>query len=146
MRNNAKAVLAAALLAGVAAPATAAAPASKAALRAVAVRPTGPRASPIQYYGGRYYDDRYDWWYFTHPLPEFGYGYDWRYGYSPYPYGYGDYGYYGYGRYYGSYGYGAYYGYDGYGGRAEWCAWRYRSYDPASGSFLGYDGFIHYCG
>ncbi len=26
-----------------------------------------------------------------------------------------------------------------------WCAQHYRSYDPASGTFLGYDGYRHPC-
>ncbi|HTQ81830.1 MAG TPA: BA14K family protein [Pseudolabrys sp.] len=26
-----------------------------------------------------------------------------------------------------------------------WCARRYRSYDPASGTFLGLDGYRHPC-
>lgn len=64
--------------------------------------------------------------------------------------------------YYDSYAYGGYpyddtYAYyddddDGYvgatvgtGGDAAYCAQRYRSYDPASGTFLGYDGQRHPC-
>ena len=62
------------------------------------------------------------------------------------------------------YGYGAYgyapYGYSGYapgyyddgyvavapgGGGDGYCMQRYRSYDPASGTFLGYDGLRHPC-
>ena len=31
------------------------------------------------------------------------------------------------------------------GGDASYCAQRYRSYDPASGTFLGYDGLRHPC-
>jgi BA14K-like protein len=31
-------------------------------------------------------------------------------------------------------------------GNATFCARRYRSYDPASGTFLGYDGRRHRCG
>lgn len=27
----------------------------------------------------------------------------------------------------------------------EYCASRYRSFDPASGTYLGYDGYRHYC-
>jgi hypothetical protein len=69
----------------------------------------------------------------------------------PYGYGYGP-----------SYGYGAYapaYVDDGYvdegyvavapggggGSAAAYCAQRYRSYDPRSGTFLGYDGLRHPC-
>ncbi len=33
----------------------------------------------------------------------------------------------------------------GYGGDPASCARRYRSYDPASGTFLGYDGARHPC-
>ncbi|WP_243369101.1 BA14K family protein [Microvirga solisilvae] len=32
-----------------------------------------------------------------------------------------------------------------YGGNASYCAQRYRSYDPASGTYLGYDGRRHPC-
>ncbi len=31
-------------------------------------------------------------------------------------------------------------------GNATFCAQRYRSYDPASGTFLGYEGRRHRCG
>jgi len=34
----------------------------------------------------------------------------------------------------------------GYGGPQSYCARRYRSYDPGSGTYLGYDGFRHRCG
>lgn len=38
-------------------------------------------------------------------------------------------------------------GYRGHGGsRADWCAWRYRSYNPRTGYYVGYDGYRHYCG
>ena len=33
----------------------------------------------------------------------------------------------------------------GVGGDASYCAQRYRSYDPASGTYLGYDGIRHPC-
>ncbi|NLS74659.1 BA14K family protein, partial [Bradyrhizobium brasilense] len=64
------------------------------------------------------------------------------------------------GAYYGSgYGYGPGYYDDSYGyydepsvavevpsgGGASYCAQRYRSYDPASGTYLGYDGRRHPC-
>ena len=70
--------------------------------------------------------------------------------------GYGAYavGRYGYSGYYGTPGY-TNYGYSGYygtpgdassGGRDDaYCASRYRSYDPASGTYLGYDGVRHSC-
>ncbi len=38
-----------------------------------------------------------------------------------------------------------YYPTPGYGGDAAYCASRYRSYDPATGTFLGYDGLRHPC-
>jgi hypothetical protein len=52
-----------------------------------------------------------------------------------------------YSGYYGSYGYPApYYGGYGYGGNAvAYCASRFRSYDPSSGTYLGYDGYRHPC-
>lgn len=53
--------------------------------------------------------------------------------------------YYGPGYYYGP---GPYY-YDDYayspGGSVAYCEQRYRSYDPASGTYLGYDGVRHPC-
>jgi len=59
----------------------------------------------------------------------------------PYYYGYrGPYGYYGYRAPYGVYG--AY----PYGGSAVgYCLSRFKSYDPYSGTYLGYDGFRHPC-
>ena len=32
------------------------------------------------------------------------------------------------------------------GSDPAYCAQRYRSYDPASGTYLGYDGLRHLCG
>ena len=60
------------------------------------------------------------------------YGYDYAPGYSSYGYdpGYTEYSY--------SPGYGG-------GGSIAYCEQRYRSYDPASGTYLGYDGFRHPC-
>ncbi|QWG17341.1 BA14K family protein [Bradyrhizobium sediminis] len=55
------------------------------------------------------------------------------------------------------YGYYGYYGYPGYygpayvvappyvGGAVAYCAQRYRSYDPYSGTYLGFDGYRHPC-
>jgi hypothetical protein len=42
---------------------------------------------------------------------------------------------------------GGYYGYGGYGygGADAACAQKYRSYDPASNTYLGYDGYRHPC-
>jgi hypothetical protein len=66
---------------------------------------------------------------------------------------------YGYGGYYDPY-YGDDYAYDGYyddeypaysgyvastGVDPGYCAQRYKSYDPASGTYLGYDGLRHPC-
>ena len=47
------------------------------------------------------------------------------------------------------YGTGPYYDYGyayapGYGG-ADYCVRRFRSYDPRSGTYLGYDGYRHPC-
>ena len=56
------------------------------------------------------------------------------YYYGPYPY------------YYGAPYPPAYYPAPAYGGDAAgYCASRYRSYDPATGTFLGYDGVRHPC-
>jgi BA14K-like protein len=67
------------------------------------------------------------------------------------PYYYGGYYPYGYGAY-PAYDYpppAPYYGGPAYGGPggddAGYCAQRYRSYDPATGTFLGYDGQRHPC-
>lgn len=43
------------------------------------------------------------------------------------------------------YGYGQGYGQGYGGGHVEWCLNRYRSYDPASDTFMGYDGYRHRC-
>jgi hypothetical protein len=70
--------------------------------------------------------------------------------------GYGAYaaGRYDYSGYYGTpgytnYGYSGYYGTPGYtssgGSDDAYCSSRYRSYDPASGTYLGYDGVRHSC-
>jgi len=40
---------------------------------------------------------------------------------------------------------GPYYGYGGYNAHVQWCLNRYRSYDPASDTYLGYDGYRHRC-
>jgi hypothetical protein len=59
------------------------------------------------------------------------YGYDYDYGYAP---GYA----YDYDPGYSSYGYAP-------GGASAYCAQRFRSYDPASGTYLGFDGLRHPC-
>jgi hypothetical protein len=71
--------------------------------------------------------------------------------YAYYGGGYGDPGYYYDNGYYGDYG-PDYYSDSGVavapapvGGDASYCAQRYRSYDPASGTYLGYDGQRHPC-
>jgi hypothetical protein len=91
------------------------------------------------------------------PRPWNGYG---GYGYGGYGYGGYDSGYNSYGPSYGGYGYDpgyqAYQEYPGYNvGYADYsaagaqdaayCAQRFRSYDPASGTYLGYDGQRHPC-
>jgi hypothetical protein len=89
-----------------------------------------------------------------HDHDRFGRGFGFAAG-SALGYGYG--GYYG-DPYYGDYAYNDYYddGYPGYVGDPgyvvsggvdpAYCAQRYRSYDPASGTYLGYDGLRHPCG
>lgn len=97
------------------------------------------------------------------------YGYRTSYGYGGWNrgrgYGYGGPGYGAGQAYYGAYGrpdlvypgggYG--HGYSGgYGGgyaagprdpaRSQWCAWRFRSYDPGSGYYRAYSGRLVYCG
>jgi hypothetical protein len=85
--------------------------------------------------------------------PWYGYDYDYDYapGYSSYYTGYGP-SYYGYGYDpgYTTYGYRYSPGYSTYGYSAgdrdaAYCAQRYRSYDSASGTYLGYDGIRHSC-
>jgi hypothetical protein len=75
----------------------------------------------------------------------YGYSYDPGYSYAPAP-GYS------YGPAPGNYNYGYSYspGYNSYGyspGQrdAAYCTQRYRSYDPSSGTYLGYDGIRHPC-
>ncbi len=62
------------------------------------------------------------------------------YGYGAYPNYYGAYGS-GYGPYYGR----GYYNYSGGDNGAAYCVQRFRSYDPASGTYLGNDGRRHAC-
>jgi len=65
------------------------------------------------------------------------------FGFGP---GYYDYGYYDYGYpYYDDYAYGDDYVAVGPGGDAASCAQRFRSYDPSTGTYLGYDGIRHPC-
>jgi hypothetical protein len=67
--------------------------------------------------GGGYYDDYYD---------GYGYGSGYGYGYAPYR---------------------SYYSYApaGGGGHVRYCMSRYRTYDPRSNTFIGYDGDRHQC-
>lgn len=58
------------------------------------------------------------------------------FGFAPY--------YYGYGPYYRPYAYRPYYAPTG-SRHVRWCLNRYRSYDPRSNTFLGYDGYRHRC-
>lgn len=84
----------------------------------------------------------------TAPLWAPGY-YDYYGGYPYGPYGYGNYG-----------NYGSYDTYDyvpgpaaavapgpmvAQGGEVAWCEARYRSYDPTTGTYLGFDGMRHPC-
>lgn len=65
----------------------------------------------------------------------YGYGYGFAYGAAPYlPYGYNDY-----------YEDEPVYEVAPQSGDDAYCAQRYRSYDPASGTYLGYDGARHPC-
>jgi hypothetical protein len=66
--------------------------------------------------------------------------YDYTYGYGPYDGGYGPG--YGYGAY--SYGPSAPMVAEG-GGGVAWCQANFRSYNPATGLYLGYDGQYHPC-
>ena len=65
------------------------------------------------------------------------------FGFAPgfYDYGYYDYGY----PYYDDYAYGDDYVAVSPGGDAASCAQRFRSYDPSTGTYLGYDGLRHPC-
>jgi hypothetical protein len=70
----------------------------------------------------------------------YGYGYGYGYDYAPGYYGYG------YDPGYSNYGYAP----GGYveaapGADVAYCQQRFRSYDPASGTYLGYDGYRHPC-
>lgn len=86
------------------------------------------------YYGGRRYASRH-YPYRHHYYRHHHYPY-----YGAVALGFGLGGYYGYNDDYD----GAYDG--GYGGsHVEWCLNRYRSYDPSSDTFLGYDGYRHQC-
>jgi hypothetical protein len=88
----------------------------------------------------------------TSAVPVWGSGFWWGFGpgvvvggalaapyyYRPYPYYYYPPGPYGY---YPAPGYAP----AGPGGGTAYCASRYRSYDPATGTFMGHDGFRHPC-
>lgn len=99
-----------------------------------------------RYYYGRHGNNwRYDGWRYNHRY----YGPRYRYRYPRYPYYYGglwysdpwwryDYPYYGY-RYYPRY------RVNDDAAHVEWCLNRYRSYNPRTDTFLGYDGRRHRC-
>jgi hypothetical protein len=78
-------------------------------------------------YGGGYY-------------PYYGYGWGWGLGYGL-GWGYG----WGYPYYGDTYYYDAPVVYSGGGGDVAYCAQRFKSYDPRSGTYLGYDGKRHPC-
>ena len=86
-----------------------------------------------RYGGGRYYN--YGWPYYG------GIGLGYGLGYPDYN------GYYGGGYPDDVYDGGAYYGGGEYGGdgHMEWCLNRYRSYNPRTDTYLGYDGYRHRC-
>ena len=91
----------------------------------------GALATAQGYYGG--YDGYAYYPSYGYGYPGYGYGYDYSPGYSYSP-GYTGYAY--------SPGYTT-----GYGGDSDdgYCSQRFRSYDPASGTYRGYDGRRHSC-
>src|SRR5262245_22730364 len=85
----------------------------------------GAIAASRPWYGYNYYDDyAYD--------PGYSYGPS---GYNSYNYDYAP----------GGYSYGPGYSYSAGGNDDAYCSQRFRSYDPASGTYLGYDGQRHSC-
>ena len=104
------------------------------------------RKYPRRHYGGRHYGRHYgNWGWRRH----YGYNNYRRHRYYGYPYY--NYGWYGPGWGVGIplvFALGAYNsGYYGYRGNAHvrWCLNHYRSYDPSSNTFMGYDGYRHRC-
>ena len=99
-------------------------------------------AAYYYYYGnGRWHEHNNNSWYWHHHgqnNPWYGgapaYGIPLTLGLGAYNYGYN--GYYNNG----------YYGYGGDNAHIQWCLARYRSYDPASDTYMGYDGYRHRCG
>lgn len=69
------------------------------------------------YYGGYWY--RRPWWNYGGPTIALGIG--------------------------SGYGYGGAYAFGGGNSHVQWCLNRYRSYDPRSDTFMGYDGYRHRC-
>ena len=92
------------------------------------------RRHGYNHYRGRYYGNRYPY----RRYPYYGYGYGDGYGYGSSWIGFGV-PFFGFG--YDDYGYDNYGG----GGHVRWCLNRYRSYDPRSDTYLGYDGHRHFC-
>ena len=41
--------------------------------------------------------------------------------------------------------YGGTYGYGAGNGHVQWCLNHYRSYNPSTNTFMGYDGYAHNC-
>jgi hypothetical protein len=84
------------------------------------------RHGPRYRYRHGHYNHHHDGWWYSRPW--WGYGSGIALGLTV-PLG----GYYG-----GGYGYGG-------DGHVQWCLNRYRSYDPRSDTFMGYDGYRHRC-
>ena len=91
---------------------------------------------------GPWYDYDYDYapGYYSYSYDPGYYGYSYDPGYSSYTYNPG----------YSSYSYNYRPGYNSYGyspggGDVAYCMRRFRSYDPASGTYLGFDGIRHPC-
>ena len=94
-------------------------------------RHNGNQYSYRRYGYNRYHGRNYDRGYYNQNYG-YGYNYPWiGFGVPFSGFGYGGYG-------YDDYGYGG-------GGHVRWCLNRYRSYDPRSDTFLGYDGHRHVC-
>ena len=107
--------------------------------------PTLEKSNLLTEVGSRFYGDGYDDYYFHNH--HYGYNHDHyrvHLGGGGLGLGYGD----GYRVYLG----GNFYGGDYYrgreyvdGGHVEWCLNRYRSYNPRTNTFMGYDGYRHRC-
>lgn len=91
-----------------------------------------PRGNRYRYWGG----NRYRYWGGGQRYWGPGSGLYLGFGFAPYAYGYAP--------YYRPYNYRPYYASRG-NAHVRWCLNRYRSYDPRSNTFLGYDGDRHRC-